>query len=1548
MLKDKKFIAFALPNGIVPKQQATNGDIDILVSICLFINKEYVGLDPDYPKYDDFYKALLKLKTFQLPALMLAGKKAVQTTVFLPDNELTDDDASDAETFARNAKDIKDDLWDIIFPALPVPAASISVSPKTPQIVSLFGAQNQHLAVFNQLGIRNAPSKIVNDSPEKPIVDANEILKQSFELGMGHMQLAFERQIKVLQVSKVGEKFVDCWKMKFNEINENIGKTGFAPDSVRKDLGNFTQELMALRANQLQDYLKSAIDIDEVINNYNMLSQEPALMRLMGLIQDIQVRIPASTIAQGKFSFTFNFSADPALDADIQTVKTNLKVVKKNNKMAFLVEETEVEISEDNKICKAVFYDKSILANTAQLNGQASRNVCAITRGDKLAIANKLKAREEKLAADGEVKNDDLADALTRGLLFTHKWLHHVVKPAELTDARITLGLGDDYLVRGHRVGLIQEKAAKSYACYSLTKRDTTIKRAGDFGSIYKSTKSEGAVSFDAPSLFMQDGELKAAMSDVVTEYSGELLSLKSAFAKAINSKKAERLVNELRYYYDSGLHKSIARFERPHKSYYQAIAFRYFPFNEPKKKSYLTISYDVPSAYNSDYAPRLRFNNGYSMVIYQEYLNGWGLPLLPDAKNKLQLSVQDLIIDGDKAGAQQLDLHYVPPLRVFEPLESKRPVDVFHREEWHDDVDKPMVERPSLLHLVTRSEHGEDGDQVVDDRHLLPAKTELETAFWYNLLSPDNMSPDDSFDFKRRANCSFMDRQGYDDYVSEVQPNGKKRSCPEDCRSYCGGTEMPAFNTDKHITPNHLCDPTIVGLNISLYYDEACTIACPVGEHDAVNIDFSGTPGLRPKSYLLRAKGAEKFNEVINHNWLDVWDICLKKGAILYGKLGNNLNDRGYDALTRGWWNDLGLKLSRERALGVAYRNVPRQLTFTHAVKQPLITPTIKQLSSAPDDHRHTEHLDRYLSQPAFQAYSLPKNIVAKRTVTVTGADVMESTRAAVSLVAHFERLDATEKIAFLKGVVPTGGLELWMRREVFADLPEQIVLPVGSASNHLPSEPVCGFKDPKNVFSLEHVVQFYDTLLFELKESRNVIDISNVDDVFRSLISQLSLEFDLRSNVFEEREYYLKNISKFKGYFDDREPDAAKDAAHLEDFVLPKLKKVMDDLDEPSPLRFKVLSLANRRPNDPVVAYAVTTIQENRQSEHDRTISTQKGNIVTIYVKRGRLSSGKDERIGIIVDADTPYNNLFKANNLISKAGRDILTDRFDNRSTYIQYGDIIIPEVNEYSAAFDYELGIYHFLPKFDIRTQLWKFEVELNITNANGRQLHNPFINFSLLHFQPFAINYNHQAAASTLADLKRDCRISGTENSAWCYLLPERKLSVYFDKPNFLVDRFGEVDLVISFDHESLHHFQIAGDAQVDANWKVRTNFILTVEGTRDDVQWQKVHSSITLKDSLEQNPPRKEPLSYHHALLDQQFIKNKNNQVKLALTFTKWANPFDEDNSVAFKNFRVRLVEVEWFIGKTWDELLLTNRGLLETDPLDNEDMRIRYVELIY
>ncbi len=54
-------------------------------------------------------------------------------------------------------------------------------------------------------------------------------------------------------------------------------------------------------------------------------------------------------------------------------------------------------------------------------------------------------------------------------------------------------------------------------------------------------------------------------------------------------------------------------------------------------------------------------------------------------------------------------------------------------------------------------------------------------------------------------------------------------------------------------------------------------------------------------------------------------------------------------------------------------------------------------------------------------------------------------------------------------------------------------------------------------------------------------------------------------------------------------------------------------------------------------------------------------------------------------------------------------------------------------------DQELGI-HFLPVFDIDKQLWKVEVEIDAKTAHGKQLHNPFINLSLVHFQPFSINH----------------------------------------------------------------------------------------------------------------------------------------------------------------------------------------------------------------
>ncbi|MBO9635979.1 MAG: hypothetical protein J7578_22945 [Chitinophagaceae bacterium] len=970
----------------------------------------------------------------------------------------------------------------------------------------------------------------------------------------------------------------------------------------------------------------------------------------------------------------------------------------------------------------------------------------------------------------------------------------------------------------------------------------------------------------------------------------------------------------------------------------------------------------------------RLLFGNKYQFVVYHEYKNGWGLPLHPDEKNPQQLSVDDLYKS------------FVTEEVEFVPLENKKPVLLFAtREIKQNDYEAPvkedetpvaipLSERESLHHLVVRSNTADDGGGAAAERHLLPEKISFEHAFWYGLLFK-NMSTSEIFSWKRKYNCPFPTEKEYEG------------NCPEECSRYCGSTVMRPFYPESHIRPNYLADPSVTGITAQLYWDKDCE-HYPVlqdGKIVTVNFRFGGTAGTDPKSYLLNVSGSEEV-EMTDHDWLEKLSIGLKKGMDVWLKLTSTLTEDGMRHTWNSWWNhscnmllhhepkNFLAKSSKNEA--VAHRNIPRIVQLTHAVKEPVVSPTISSFSSLPAFMDKINHIRPWLLLPEFQAYQIGKNIIADRKRIDSSAEgVPASTAETIEVQLHFERLDAINATTFAPALTPSGKLELWMRKEQFIDDPSQIVVQGNSPTNHQPAEPVLAFgsRRPDNSFNLEYKIEYTNEIMAQLKDASRITVLNDKTDIFRSLLSKLTLSYDLKANRFEEREYYLKNVSKFKGFFtNEKLLDDARSTASgkLEEYTLPKIAEVMRHPDQPSEIRHKVMLLNNCRPEPVKVAFAITTIQETRSfPERKRTESVQKGNIVTIYLKRDRLTSGKNERVGIIVNSDnmvslnkylytSPYNKVYDKQDLFSKAGRDIVSDRFSGNRKYLQYGDIVIRDIEgkvinqqhnpdmkvyypetEYAIGYDAGLGIYHFLPHFDIEKQLWKIEVELDIKASNGKQLHNPFINFSLVHFQPFSINYNEKLAADELPDLQKDCRLSLVENSVWCYLLPERKVSVYFDKPNWLFDDYGDIDFTLSFDHESLNHFNYPDPVTGQSQWEVRSNFILTVQGSNDGVCWYPLTSWLDHgKPEIDRNSPK-----LHHALLSPEIIKSGAGLAMLKLKFTKWADPKKDSGSYKFGSFRIRLMEVEWFSDETWDDTYL-----LTADITEDERMRARYIELIY
>ncbi|MNK04838.1 hypothetical protein D3C87_227110 [compost metagenome] len=1538
-LQDYKFIAILLPNSVMATEHG-NGEIAVSFSLVLNVNSycdDFITEDRSegeiQRKYGKFYEAVYGIKDYWDKHEVKIG--------FSSDNANGSYEFRSAEAaetpFSYSCNDskrvlskndyqkIKDQLWANIFPAIKVSSPehinqSGIINSLANQNVVKIGSLMDHKidgAFLDNFSLREQEhydliKLLEQDEIGVPKSTIKRKLQDIFDFGKQREKLAYNEKVRYL-AAKGGAKFADFFAAlsgdSFSRQDDKV------KEKLLIDLINFEK-------NVIKDYVSSrkSIDMDEILHSVTAVSTEPALMRLLGFIKDYKVIIPRQY--NPKFSPDVNFFIKPNLIHEyIHFPTTSILGVSSGDKVAFLVNQ--------NPRSKE-FFSRSILLSKGNV----------LTGFDKLAKASNLIDHAEKVLSKTVKGSEGTKEALTRGIIYGNPRLSEIIQPYEddpTSDTNISLStvMTDDHVVRGHRVAV----KIDGTALYSLTSRSIEMKLSEDPEPFYKCGVNEGCIHFDSPASYMKDGELKMVVSDELFEYSGELLKLKSAFSRATKRSPADDGVN----HHDDGMNKSFERFDG-------VVDFRHFPFVEKLKPAKLNINYSIPTNFNENYAPRLRYGKKYQFAVYQEYLNGGGLATT--RQDTLQATLQDI-------------LNLYPEKEVFAgpiefiPLESKKVPLLFHKAPVSEIPDSSITERPALDHLAVLSNNLGDGKQYIAERHVLPPKIEIESAYWHGLLSEPKMDNYQSFLIKRRSNCKFLDQKSYNAHVKNLDGNGNHLQCQEGCKAYCGGTQMELNYIENHIKPRFITDPEIKGFSIELYWDDTYNIPVCNPQH----LNFSGQPGLSPSSYLLRAIGSanETFIQVDQGN--DRVNICVKKGMTIYAKLINSLSQNGKGLLDRGWWeqinnlkdkdsNNIGqlrAKATRSPAEDKflkqyeTERNPHRAITISHAVKEPLVSPKIIKLYSSPRELKKIGHIRAWLERVGYKVYRVGSNVISLRIDKNTGELTQDTSFAKVNLVAHFERLDAIKKFEFLQEVIPTGGLELWMRKEVYDDDPKQFAFdPLTNtfSANHIPSRPVLPFNHPDNKFILEHKIEFSPEIMQQLRDDDRLSSSNEaIDDAFRSIVSALTLTYDLRTLCFEEREYYLKGISKFRGFFSDKSPRTGSNALQdleLEVFSLPKITSV---IAYPS-LRFKAIVLNNKCPEKPDVAYAITTIEESRKYPgRNFTETSQKGNIVSLYFKRNRLSSGKDERIGLITESSSEYNEWFKQHKFISTVGRDILSDQNSVRSQFLKKADVLITK--RYDAEYDDDLGIAHYLPEFDYEKQLWKIEVDLNVITIEGRQLHNPFINFALVHYQPLSINHNNPDGIAPLIP-KLDCRLSEVVNSAWCYLLPERKLSIFFDELS-LFQSWGSVDFTLSFDFESLHRHKIIFLGLPDEPAEkviVRTNFIFTVQGSNDELTWKAVESKIDNELVT--------VWSFHHALLNEDELKPGENSIHQKLRFRKFSNPLGIGNNRRYRKFRARFIEVEWFSNESWSDVLKRNEELLTTDILDNEDMRLRYVELIY
>ncbi len=1455
------FLGKIVPNGFNVEGKMHK----VCFSLCLSINPDCTLLaDPAH--YNDFYTSVLALKNISFNAVpsvkINGGIDATVKNFSRSDRPLNLYKQNLVDSPITDWSSLKNELWQAIFPELPVNKTEKYRRKIIGNAVENFYDSLAHVAALRK-SLKNGDVVFAQKTKneQKSFIRDQILSLKKINTPSPHFDL-------LNKVHRNFDNYQKNAKIKFFELAKKYAEKGAMkqwPESERLSVDRVYNTYVNC----------GEIDIDEIVNSFSTIATDPVLGRIFGFIIDFEFNWdPQVSILSTSISLPASWS--------IYTFTTNICTVNIDNKYAYLAQ-----------VGSSSFFEHSVLVPSDYVE---------LKTQDELTT-------EERIYQLSENGNRNAAgDGSTRGILYNFLKLNELIKPiSKITAEQV---LDEEHLTQGIRVvGGI--RSAGSIKWYSLTGRGLKL-YSKDHKEIFCADNVENCLHIDSPTEYMDDdGTQKHTIAETMFEYSEGLLTLKSAFAKATTSSLNQRQVNHVSNLHDEGLRKSQARFENN-------IGIYKFPFTEiiseeAKAKLKLTCSYDIPDSIVGN-GPKLRFktdeiDNEYTFIVSQQYLNGWGLPL---RKEETQLSIEDMV-------ANEAASKYYPAPIPFIPNENTKPVLLIHTKPVSDDVNLPITEKESLEHIVVR------GNNDRSARHILPPRIAMETAFWYNLLSAPNMTDDIAYNWKCRYNCSFTTYGDYEKFTSK-NVDGISQKCNEGCSHYCGGTAMKDHYVTKYIHPNHLSDPSVKGFGVELFWDK--DYLKQVIPSSKFGLTFGGTAGIAPRSCRLILRGDSDIAfEVNSEN--DAIEISLKKGMIAYVQLTNALYENFREHLSHGWWKNYGIDLHAQEL--EVNKNLPKKITFTHAAKQPLVDPAINILASTPADHKMIEHINEWLKTGNYEIYKPGLNIVAERKDKSSELIVpINSTYTKVSLTAHFERLDAIGKIEFLPDIKPTGSLELWMRKEEYIDDERQLVQDpeiTDSSINHLPFKPVLDFNNRNNLFMQDYKIDFSNAIMDQLKTLKNVDSIDEIKDPYRAIISKINLEYDFKTTKFEEREYYLKNISSFIGYFTNQKPvDSTDDAINstIEEYTLPQIENVMNE----DGLRFKIMVLNNSQPRKPEIAYAVTTIEEEKCYNGNSVTSIQKGNIITVYLRRGRLTSGKDERVGVIVDAASLYNKVFKENNFISKAGRDIVSDRFSNRSQYLQYEDIIMDEQCQngiYKAGYDNELGVFHFLPQFDYEKQLWKFEVKLDIKTTDNMQLHNPFINLSLVHYQPFSINYNNKTSESLLQDIQYDCRISDIENSTWCYLLPERKVSLSFSKT---IDNRSLIDMNFHFHYESLHHFH----SNVD-NWIVRTNFIVTVQAneneefSENDTDWVAIQSTCVAKTA------------FHHTLLTRDLLFTKGNLVKLKLAF---------EHINIYNHIRTRIIEIEWFTDETWEEILIRTPNLLIHDPVNNEELRIKYVDYIY
>lgn len=1308
----------------------------------------------------------------------------------------------------------------------------------------------------------------------------------------------------------------------------------------------------------------SEIDINVIINNLSIIEENKILSRKLGFIKDYKIIVNISDVD------TLTFEERVQRDGFETKLCSDLQIFDKP--LTFSYEYPfELRFKKEDKsytkcrflILKYCFYGKKNKYKYAFLPGKANNKTFQEFFTNSI-LKNKKSETDKNYVTDLKCYSDlsvqqnfyqgNYTGQQTKGLIFSHKDLNQIVKPfkSERINNLSEMVWDEETLNDGFCISL--EKNGKSdsnlsTSLTSLTRRKTSI-YIDNKENLTESLEEEAFLKVDNFTEYIgEDGEIKHEISNVICEYKGEQFGLEGVFGSDVIEDKIEDISNKI-------ANPDSELLELSKRTFKNKILYRTFPYREVETNDAFDdkFKYCFQYSYPKDKNTKLEFGNTYRKLAHLGFINGYSLPLTASEANKSNiLTVEDFI-------SHYKNEEFLSKSCKYQKLESKKPLTITTKDK-----------NNSINELIVKSDAIDDSKQFVSCINVW-GPTDTLRNIWLNnnnnLAKLEQVKKGLSFDLLKEAGKE-----------SSINKNNKEGQ----------------VYTEKY--SNFLTNPQVSGFKVALSYyedyykdyDAQIGDLTQIENPDKVKFSYkkNNVKFYNQKEVEIKASGAKQNTFISKKN--NNLDINLKKGAQLYLQFTSiNTNDvdnqdRVLTSLANQfWWNKAGLIKNIERTDDIATTNnsgalrdlendvlkylienefVTNTVKLTHAVKKPLITPTILSIDSNKEDF--TNHIKGTLEDLKYEdKYELGQNIFGKRVAKNEDSKsnydkYNESTIVQLDLWAHIERLDAytyfdsegNKQISFVENILATGNLELLCRKEEYYDgYDDYLTVESGRTT---PELPLATFDD-QNKFISELKIKFSEEELNTLKkiyeieekpysvkslndkEKLKYLEKKHWNNEFLNLKTKLQIKLDIQSTKFEEREYALRNTSKFIGYFNDeqnntkeqQEENNTNSFNELEPFTL---------TSKP----FKVMVLNNKKPKKAEIKYTITTINENKTRYNRKKIkSSQQGNIITIYMDRGRLSSGKNERIGIIFkdgDSNSDYYKYFEKHSMFSKIGKDIMSDLHTEgggvelKSEYLKFDNLTPKTIkNDYDYKPHEELNMVSYLPKFDPEKGLWKFAIEVNILDKEGKditnELHNPFLQLNFVNLQPFSMNYVEKDDNGKISNnFEHDCRFSVPTKSTWAYLLPKRDCEVSnFDKPG-LFDNDGYFNLKLVFKKNSLSWLRKFNGTES----KLRSNFIVVVQATRDKVIWENIGSTIDTGKKgaskiIEYHILLNEDEDYKKELIDEKF------------TFNKVKGECE---------YRIVVTEIEWF-----DETIDFNKLEQYNNILNNERFRKRYIEIIY